>query len=108
MREELGVELPLIEVGKRLVYSPSETEMTALFLARSDGPFTFHPTETDGGDFFALADLLPGGTATALPMTPALLVALDMLATPEVAEGIRTLFPVAESESPPIGPAGML
>jgi hypothetical protein len=82
--------------------------MTALFLARSDGPFAFHPAETDGGDFYALADLAPGGSATALPMTPALLVALDMLATPEAAESIRMLFPVAESGSPPVGPTGTL
>ncbi len=92
VREELGVTLPLIYAGKCVVYSPSETEMTALFLARSDGPFRFHPTETDGGDFFAPAALRDGGSDASLPMTPALVAALDMLDTPLAAGALRTLF----------------
>jgi isopentenyl-diphosphate Delta-isomerase len=108
VQEELGVALPLIGAGKRWVYSPSETEMTALYLARADGPFRFHPTETDGGEFFALADLRAGGDAAALPMTPALLAALDVLPAPETVAGLRALFPAAESTPPPIGPAETL
>ncbi|MGO8949282.1 MAG: NUDIX hydrolase [Ktedonobacterales bacterium] len=78
--EELGQALLLAYICKELVRSTCETEMTALFLGRSDGPFTFHPIETDGGDFFPLADLesyRTGLVVPAIPMTPALLAALD-------------------------------
>ena len=57
--------------------------MTALFLGRSDGPFAFHPVETNGGDFFALADVEFGQDGMSLPaqprepMTPALKAALS-------------------------------
>ena len=77
--EELGVSLPLIYLGKTLVYSDYETEMTALFLARSNGPFHFHPTETDGGMFMSLSDLERAWSERTVPMTPALLAALDAL-----------------------------
>lgn len=75
--EELGIEAELTPLGTALVRSPQETEQTALFLARSDGPFTFHPIETDGGEFFTWG-ALRAARAT-LPMTPALLVAIDTL-----------------------------
>src|SRR5258708_14105642 len=79
VREELGVALPLTYAGKRLVRSPRETEMTALFLARSDGPFQFHPAETDGGAFVSLAELSGAHTDSSLPLAPAMLAALEML-----------------------------
>jgi isopentenyl-diphosphate delta-isomerase len=75
--EELGVAPPLRGLGVTLVRSAYETEMTALFLARHDGPFNFHPTETDGGRFFTLEELR--ATRDWLPMTPALLAALDVI-----------------------------
>ena len=80
--EELGLTLSLAYIGKELVRSVYETEMTALFLGRSDGPFTFHPIETAGGDFFLLAELKSyrtGAVAPGIPMTPALGVALDAI-----------------------------
>ncbi len=73
--EELGVAPPLRGFGVTLVRSAYETEMTALYVARHDGPFQFHPTETDGGRFFTLEELR--ATREWLPMTPALLAALD-------------------------------
>lgn len=75
--EELGIEAELTPLGTALVRSPQETEQTALFLARSDGPFAFHPIETDGGEFFTW-DALRAARAS-LPMTPALLVAIEAL-----------------------------
>lgn len=78
-REELGVALPLTYLGKTLVHSDMETEMTALFLACSDGPFHFHPTETQGGEFFSLEQVQVGRSTKALLMTPALLAALAEL-----------------------------
>lgn len=80
VREELGLSLKLSYIGKRLVKSPMETEMTTLYLGRSDGPFRFHPTETAGGDFLPVPEIMRRRTDGSLPMTPALLCALDMLA----------------------------
>jgi isopentenyl-diphosphate delta-isomerase type 1 len=77
--EELGVSLPLTFLSKTLVHSDMETEMTAVFLARSDGPFHFHPTETQGGDYFSLEQVREGQSTQTLPMTPALLAALAEL-----------------------------
>lgn len=75
LEEELGVSAPVTFLNTALVRSPLETEMTALFVARSDGPFRFDRIETDGGAFFTW-DALRAARAT-LPMTPALHVALD-------------------------------
>jgi isopentenyl-diphosphate Delta-isomerase len=81
--EELGCSTMLAYVGKELVRSAYETEMTALFLGCSDGPFIFNPVETDGGDFFALADLGSGRSDVGLlsggPMTPSLTAALSSI-----------------------------
>ncbi|MGZ3679595.1 MAG: NUDIX hydrolase [Ktedonobacterales bacterium] len=77
--EELGVSLPLTFLSKTLVHSDMETEMTAVFLARSDGPFHFHPTETQGGEFFSLEQVREARSTEKLPMTPALLAALAEL-----------------------------
>jgi isopentenyldiphosphate isomerase len=88
LEEELGVSAPLTFLGKALVPSAQETEITALFLARSDGPFQFNPVETDGGAFFTW-DALRAARAT-LPMTPALLVALDEVER-QLARGALTL-----------------
>lgn len=74
--EELGVAPPLRGLGVTMVRSTYETELTALYIARHDGPFQFHPTETDGGRFFTLEELR--ATREWLPMTPALLAALDV------------------------------
>lgn len=73
--EELGVAPPLRGLGVTIVRSEVETEMTALYTARHDGPFAFHPTETDGGRWFTIEELR--ATRDWLPMTPALLAALD-------------------------------
>lgn len=77
--EELGVAPDLRYVGKALVRSEPETELTALFLARCDGPFQFSPTETQGGEFFTLEELRAHREHGSLPLTPAAEVALDEL-----------------------------
>ena len=77
LEEELGVTAPLTFLGKALVASAYETEMTALFLARSDGPFHFNPIETEGGVSLTWDEAL--SARATLPMTPALLVALETL-----------------------------
>jgi isopentenyldiphosphate isomerase len=78
--EELGVAPAIMYLNKALVYSEMETEITALFLARCDGPFTFSPTETDGGIFLAQDDALALRSDPAAQITPALRVALDEIA----------------------------
>lgn len=77
MAEELGAALPLAAVGTRLVRSRQETEMTAVFVARGAGPFHFHATETQGGVFVSLAELQHVRRDGSLPLTPALLAALE-------------------------------
>jgi isopentenyl-diphosphate Delta-isomerase len=77
LAEELGITAPLTPLGHALVHSAVETEMTALFLAHSDGPFHFDPVETAGGELLTWQDAL-AARATLL-MTPALLVALAAL-----------------------------
>lgn len=79
LREELGAELPLTYFGRVLVRSEVETEITALFAARGDGPFTFHPTETDGGAYFSRAEVRQSLAQGTLPLTPALRTALKWL-----------------------------
>lgn len=77
--EELGIALQLIPLAKTLVRSEQETEITALYISINDGPFTFHPGETDGGVFMTLGEIRRRRDAGTLPMTPALLAALDEL-----------------------------
>jgi isopentenyldiphosphate isomerase len=79
VREELGVRLTLTLVGKTLVRSRLETELTAVFVAQSDGPYYFHPTETAGGDFVTREVLAEGRASGTLRPTPALEAALEML-----------------------------
>jgi isopentenyldiphosphate isomerase len=76
--EELGVSLPLTFLETVVVHSDVETEVTALFAARSDGPFVFHPSETDGGEFAPLDSLLDDSVQRQ-DLTPALHTALDYL-----------------------------
>lgn len=77
--EELGISTPLTYIGKALIQSESETEITALYATVSDGPYRFHPTETDGGDLFVLREVWDGVAEGHLLVTPALRVALDEL-----------------------------
>lgn len=83
MFEELGIVVDLTYIGKEIVTSLYESEMTALFSATSDGPFRFHPTETDGGDFFSWEAALSAMRSSSLPMTPALVAALRATTPPE-------------------------
>ena len=103
LAEELGIATPLTFIGKALIRSEPETEMTALFLARSDGPFHFHPTETDGGMFVALNDLwndANGVVTDVVAMTPALRVAIEeLMRQVEEAGGSLIAFLAAHSES---------
>jgi isopentenyldiphosphate isomerase len=78
--EELGVNPAILFLDKQLVCSEMETEITALFISRCDGPFTFSPTETDGGDFLPLDDALALRSDLEARITPALRVALDEIA----------------------------
>jgi isopentenyldiphosphate isomerase len=77
LTEELGVDPAIIWVDKAVVHSVMETEITALYLARCDGPFVFSPVETDGGVFLSLADALALRDDPEARITPALRVALD-------------------------------
>jgi isopentenyldiphosphate isomerase len=88
--EELGVEPTIQYLDKVVVRSEMETEITALFIARCDGPFTFSPTETDGGIVLALDDALALRGDPKTEITPALRVALDEIARRETDGRLRT------------------
>lgn len=77
--EELGISAPLSLLDKVIVRTEPETEITEIFATHSDGPYTFHPTETDGGVLLSLAEVRRGRSDGSLAMTPALLAALDAL-----------------------------
>ncbi len=91
VQEELGISLALTYLGKTIVRSQYETELTALFAARSDGPFRFHPSETDGGEFVAL-DTVLGSAGVTLPLTPALRAALAELESRRSAGCLQNLL----------------
>lgn len=79
-REELGIEIEPQWLGKVLVRTAPETEWTGVFLARSDGPFCFSPTETDGGQFFTFEEIATARETRQLALTPAVLAAIDLFA----------------------------
>lgn len=81
LAEELGISAPLTYISKALVRSEPETELTALFATVSDGPYRFHPTETEGGKLFAVDDVWGGVVRGDLLVTPALRVAMEELRT---------------------------
>ncbi|HEY1391171.1 MAG TPA: NUDIX domain-containing protein [Ktedonobacterales bacterium] len=81
LAEELGISAPLTYISKALVQSEPETELTALFATVSDGPYRFHPTETEGGKLFAVDDVWGGVVRGDLLVTPALRVAMEELRT---------------------------
>ena len=98
LAEELGIATRLSFIGKALIRSEPETEITALFLTRSDGPFHFHPIETDGGIFVAMNDLWDGAVTDAIAMTPALRVAIEeLMRQVEQAGGSLAAFLAAHS-----------
>ncbi len=76
LREELGVSVQLRFVERQLIASPYETEMTALYAGRCNGPFAFHPDETEGGRFFSLAEIAAERARGHLPLTPSVEAAL--------------------------------
>jgi isopentenyldiphosphate isomerase len=79
LAEELGIAAPLTYLGKALVQAEQETEFTALYVAKSDGPFTFHPTETTGGVLLTFGEVRRGIESGDLAVTPALRVAVAEL-----------------------------
>ncbi len=76
--EELGVALNLACIGKTTVRATMETEITAVFVGRHDGPFHFNPVETQGGVFYPLATIAQGRADGSLPLAPAFLAAFDV------------------------------
>jgi isopentenyldiphosphate isomerase len=95
--EELGVDPAVVYVEKALVRSEMETEITALFLAHCDGPFTFSPVETDGGVFVSLNEALALRGDPVPRITPALRVALNEIA--RMAQDGRLLAALEELEA---------
>ncbi len=54
MREEIGVLLPVVFLGKFLLRHVTESEYAAVFKAYSEGPFCLHQEEIEAGAFFSM------------------------------------------------------
>lgn len=50
--EELGIQIDLTYVTKFIQHWATETEMTAIFTGRHNGPFKIHPKEVEEVEFF--------------------------------------------------------
>lgn len=57
LKEELGIETGITEVGKLLCKAPKETEISMIFQAFHDGPFVLNPNEIEEGKFFTQKEL---------------------------------------------------
>lgn len=57
LKEELGIEVPIIYLCKYLGRAQNETEMTVLYKAYCDGPFTYQIAEIDEVKFFSQKEL---------------------------------------------------
>lgn len=79
LREELGIHARLTTLGKALVRSAQETEITTVFAAKSDGPYKFDPSETEGGTILALGQIARAAEVGDLRLTPACRAALVTL-----------------------------
>lgn len=79
LEEELGIAASLSLLEKVLVRTEPETEITEIFATCNDGPYIFHPTETDGGILLSIDQVRLGRSDGTLAMTPALRAALDAL-----------------------------
>jgi isopentenyldiphosphate isomerase len=91
VREELGVSPPLVDMGKIIVRSAPETEITMIFVAHDDGPFQCHPTETDGGAFVTAAELADAVSGGQLHLTPAAMAAVAWIIDAEAWPEVRAL-----------------
>lgn len=57
LQEELGVDTQIKQVGKLLCQAPAETEISMIYTAFHEGPFTLHPGEIEEGTFFTRKEL---------------------------------------------------
>lgn len=58
LKEELGLDLKIIQIAKYLSRDPSETEMVCLYRGYSEGPFILNRNEIKNGRFFSLYELM--------------------------------------------------
>lgn len=78
--EELGVDLPLSFLGKFLFRYPDETEFSAVFQARSNGPFQVNRQEVDEIAFMTVSEFLKKEQAGDLELSPAVNNVINALA----------------------------
>lgn len=57
LKEELGVDTAIKQVGKLFCLAPAETEISMIYTAYHEGPFTLHPDEIEEGTFFTRKEL---------------------------------------------------
>lgn len=57
LKEELGVDVPLDEVGKIFIPDSADVQWKTVYRGESEGPFTLHPEETAGGAWMSLEEI---------------------------------------------------
>lgn len=84
MQEELGIQVPLMFVGKVIIDEPEEHELLSIYFGKSDGPFVLQEEEMEEATFFPVAFLkqcLTQGKQSqkSLKMTPHLRESLKLV-----------------------------
>jgi isopentenyl-diphosphate delta-isomerase type 1 len=57
LKEELGVDAPLLQLGKVKSFTKNEREISMLYLCRYSGPVKFNTKEITEGGFFSIEDI---------------------------------------------------
>jgi isopentenyl-diphosphate delta-isomerase type 1 len=80
VKEELGIDVPLEYLGKFLYRYRNENEYSAVFRARSNGPFPFNRTEIAEVRFMTVAEILIKDAEKELKLSRAAHYIIDSLA----------------------------
>ena len=57
LKEELGIDAPLLKLGKAKSFTKSEREISMLYICRYNGPVKFNAKEIADGTFFSIEDI---------------------------------------------------
>jgi isopentenyl-diphosphate Delta-isomerase len=77
LREELGITVALVDVGKTSMLDQSSTKFINLFAASYNGPFVPNPLDVDRLEFASIAQILSERQAGARAFTETFLYLLD-------------------------------
>jgi isopentenyl-diphosphate delta-isomerase len=57
LKEELGIETPLLQLGKAKNFAKDEREISMLYICRHNGPINFNTKEITEGGFYSIEDI---------------------------------------------------